>query len=125
METLIEEALEAWGYARSGGVDEVASLGERDVAFRPAEGSRSVAELVFHILESGALMAGELSRKDGDFRRKSYEALLREHGRAISRGKTRPAARCECGAPIFWGSKFCAQCGRAVAGAPALPVETP
>jgi hypothetical protein len=44
---------------------------------------------------------------------------------AVSRGKTRPAARCECGAPIFWGSKFCAQCGRAVAGAPALPVETP
>ena len=43
----------------------------------------------------------------------------------VSRGKTRPSARCECGAPIFWGSKFCAQCGRAVAGAPALPVETP
>ena len=70
-------------------MDEVASLGERDVAFRPAEGSRSVAELVFHILESGALMAGELSRKDGDFRRKSYEALLGEHGRGIPRGKTR------------------------------------
>src|SRR5882757_7652259 len=44
---------------------------------------------------------------------------------AVSRGKTRPSARCECGAPIFWGSKFCAQCGRAVTGAPALPVETP
>jgi hypothetical protein len=27
----------------------------------------------------------------------------------------RPAARCECGAPILWGSKFCASCGRAVA----------
>ena len=43
---------------------------------------------------------------------------------AISRGKTRPSARCECGAPIFWGSKFCAQCGRAVTDAPALPVES-
>src|SRR4051794_137776 len=43
---------------------------------------------------------------------------------ALSRGKTRPPARCECGAPIFWGSKFCAQCGRAVTDAPALPVET-
>lgn len=32
---------------------------------------------------------------------------------AVSRGRARPAARCECGAPIFWGSKFCAQCGRA------------
>jgi uncharacterized protein YjiS (DUF1127 family) len=37
----------------------------------------------------------------------------------------RPAARCECGAPILWGSKFCASCGRAVvAGArPASPQE--
>jgi hypothetical protein len=33
---------------------------------------------------------------------------------SVSRGKTRPAVHCECGAPIFWGSKYCAQCGRAV-----------
>jgi len=33
---------------------------------------------------------------------------------SVSRGKTRPAVHCECGAPIFWGSKFCAQCGRPV-----------
>ncbi len=39
---------------------------------------------------------------------------------AVSRGHARPAARCECGAPIFWGSKFCAQCGRAT-GSPAAP----
>jgi uncharacterized protein YjiS (DUF1127 family) len=34
---------------------------------------------------------------------------------AASRGRIREAARCEqCGAPIFWGAKFCAQCGQAV-----------
>ena len=39
---------------------------------------------------------------------------------AVSRGRTRPAARCECGAPVFWGSRFCPQCGRPVgAAAPA------
>src|SRR3954449_9427304 len=42
------------------------------------------------------------------------EALL---AAAVSRGRTRPAARCECGAPVFWGSKFCAQCGRPTGGA--------
>jgi hypothetical protein len=26
----------------------------------------------------------------------------------------RRAARCECGAPILWGSRFCSSCGRAV-----------
>jgi uncharacterized protein YjiS (DUF1127 family) len=30
----------------------------------------------------------------------------------VSRGRARPAARCECGGLVFWGSKFCAQCGR-------------
>jgi len=33
---------------------------------------------------------------------------------SVSRGRVRPAAHCACGAPIFWGSKFCAQCGRPV-----------
>jgi uncharacterized protein YjiS (DUF1127 family) len=42
---------------------------------------------------------------------------------AVSRGRTRPSARCECGAPVFWGSKFCAQCGRPVTQAPPLPIE--
>jgi len=44
---------------------------------------------------------------------------------AVSRGRTRPSARCdECGSPIFWGSKFCAQCGRPVVGATQLPADT-
>ena len=34
---------------------------------------------------------------------------------SASRGRVREAARCECGAPLFWGTKFCGQCGRAVA----------
>jgi hypothetical protein len=33
---------------------------------------------------------------------------------AVSPGRIRPAVRCECGAPIFWGARFCAQCGRPV-----------
>jgi predicted amidophosphoribosyltransferase len=35
-----------------------------------------------------------------------------------------PAAKCECGAPILWGSHFCGNCGRPVGDAPiaACPV---
>lgn len=78
---LLEEGLESWEGTRSGVVDELRNLPEKDLAFRPHAGARSVEELVRHIIESGLLMSGELSRPDGDFRRKSYEALLREHGR--------------------------------------------
>ena len=35
-----------------------------------------------------------------------------------SRGRVREAARCEhCGATLFWGAKFCNQCGTPVAAA--------
>jgi hypothetical protein len=31
---------------------------------------------------------------------------------ALSRGRVHPAVHCECGAAVFWGARFCAQCGR-------------
>ena len=31
---------------------------------------------------------------------------------SVSARRPAPAARCECGAPILWGSHFCANCGR-------------
>lgn len=45
----------------------------------------------------------------------------RIHELDILLGAVRPApgaprtARCECGAPLLWGSRFCATCGRPVA----------
>jgi len=51
----------------------------------------------------------ELARIDE--RLAELEALLTA---AASRGRVREAARCECGAPLFWGAKFCGQCGREV-----------
>jgi uncharacterized damage-inducible protein DinB len=82
--TFLEEALEAWRFARDGVVDELRNLPDKDLSFRPSEGARSALELVQHIIESGLMMAGELSRPDGDFRRKSYEGFLHEYGRGVS-----------------------------------------
>lgn len=89
--TILEEALEAWEYTRQGVIDELRNLPETSMAFRPSPESRTVGELARHIVESGLLMSGELSRRDGDFRRKGYEALLREHGRGVARMTTRRA----------------------------------
>ena len=45
----------------------------------------------------------------------------RIHELDVLLGSVRPAARgaprtarCECGAPLLWGSRFCANCGRPV-----------
>jgi len=87
--SLLEEALESWEYSREGVIDELASIPEKDLGFKPTERSRSIIELVQHIVESGTLMAGELTRADGDFQRKSYEGFLHEYGRGISAKRTK------------------------------------
>jgi uncharacterized damage-inducible protein DinB len=87
--TILEEALEAWEFTREGVIDEFQALPEKDLGYKPAEKSRSVIELVQHIVESGTLMVGELTRSDGDFQRKSYEGFLHEYGRGISAKRTK------------------------------------
>ena len=77
--TLLEEALEAWGFAREGVIEEVENLPADRFDFRPALESRSVTELVQHIIESGLMMAGELTRPDGDFRRQSFGEFIEEY----------------------------------------------
>lgn len=77
--TLLDEALEAWQDIRSGTLEEARVIPDERWDFRPHPDSRSVAELVRHILESTLMMVGELAREDGDFQRKSFPELVREH----------------------------------------------
>lgn len=77
--SILEEALQAWGYAREGVLDEVQNLPAGRFDFRPTPENRSAVELVQHIVESGCLMVGELTNPKGDFCRKSYDRLLAEH----------------------------------------------
>src|SRR5207245_8845318 len=43
---------------------------------------------------------------------------------AVSVRRAAPAARCACGAPLVWGSHFCANCGRPVAATPPVVGST-
>jgi hypothetical protein len=72
------------------------------------------------------------------YRREQFrDDLLSEHARDIANLETRlheldsmlaaaaagrraTASRCECGAPIIWGSHFCANCGRPVGEQPVI-----
>ena len=81
--SLLEEALEAWSYTRAGLVGEIRNLSDADLAFRPHAKSRSAAEIALHLAESGLMMAGELTRPDGDFTRKPYPQLIKEYARGL------------------------------------------
>jgi hypothetical protein len=77
--SLLDELLEAWRYTRDGVIAELANLPADRLTERPAGVRRSAIDMANHIVESGWLMAGELSRSDGDFQRAAYPDLLAEH----------------------------------------------
>jgi uncharacterized damage-inducible protein DinB len=89
--SLLDEFLQAWAYTRDGVIAELRNLPESALDFKPADASRSARELVHHIIESGLMMSGELSRSDGDFQRQSYPDFLAEYGRGVARHKTKTA----------------------------------
>lgn len=76
---LLGETLEAWGYTRDGVIGEFRNIPPAQYSFRPSPHSRSVAELAQHIIESGLMAAGELSRPDGNFQRQDYPEFIREY----------------------------------------------
>src|SRR5437667_9410751 len=74
--TPLAEALEAWGGVRKGLIDEVRNIPARRFDFRPTPETRTVAELVRHVLEVALMMTGELTRPDTDLRREPWPQLL-------------------------------------------------
>lgn len=84
LKSLLDEALEAWQYARDGVIAEVKNL-PADAMTSTVGGPRTIAELVHHIAESGLMMAGELSRQDGDFQRQTYPDFLNEYAGRMER----------------------------------------
>ncbi len=87
--SLLDETLEAWEFTRAGVADELRAVPDKSLDFRPDEGARTVAELVRHVIESNLMMAGELSRSDGDFQRKSFEGFLHEYAKGIAAHRTK------------------------------------
>ncbi|CAN5615637.1 hypothetical protein BH23ACI1_BH23ACI1_19480 [soil metagenome] len=84
--SLFEETLRAWRYTRDGVIAELENIPASAFSYRPSPASRTVAELARHLIESGLMAAGELSRPDGSFERQSYPEFLREY--AGSRAET-------------------------------------
>jgi len=61
--SLLDELLAACAYTRDGVVAEPKNLPESALDFRPNDQTRTTREIVQHIIESGLLMSGELSRR--------------------------------------------------------------
>jgi uncharacterized damage-inducible protein DinB len=89
MQSLLDETREAWAYARKGIIAELRNMPQVAFDIRPVQGVRTVAEIAWHIAGSGMMMAGELTRPDGDFTRKSFSAFMKEYARGVGRYHTK------------------------------------
>ncbi len=83
MNSLLEETIEAWEGTRDGIIAEVENIPPKQFDFRPAEESRTVSELVLHIMEVSLMMAGELTRDDTNFHRAPWPKLLAMYNKPI------------------------------------------
>ncbi len=83
--TLLDEAIEAWEDVRRGTLEEANVIPDDQWGFQPHPESRTVTEVVLHILEASLMMVGELTREDGDFTRQSYPEHVAEHAGALPR----------------------------------------
>ena len=87
--TLLEEAIEAWGGARQGVIAEAGNIPPGDFDFRPTPRIRSVAELVSHIIDTGLMWTNELTRPTADFTRKSFPAFIRHYGGRVGHPRSK------------------------------------
>jgi len=89
---LCDDLIHAWEYTREGIIAEFANIPDANFNEKPQGCGRSALDLANHVVESGRLMAGELSRPDGDFMRKPYPDLIAEHSKSRDYAGTKAEA---------------------------------
>jgi uncharacterized damage-inducible protein DinB len=84
MNSLLEEAIEAWEGTRDGLIAETENIPPKQFDFKPAEGARSVSELIAHIMDVALMMVGELTREDTNLLRAPWPKLLAMYNQPIA-----------------------------------------
>jgi uncharacterized damage-inducible protein DinB len=70
----LEEIIDVWKEIRSGLIDEVSLIPEESLTFRATRATRSVAEIIHHIVEAQTFLVGEMCKADTNLK----EALPRQ-----------------------------------------------
>lgn len=87
--SLLDETLEAWQWVRQSLIEEVENIPANRFDFRVTPETRSVAEVVQHILEVALMMTGELCRPDTDFHREPWSQLLEPYASQVRKARTK------------------------------------
>ncbi len=74
-----EQLIGSWKEVRAGLIEEAAQIPEDQFSFRPTPDTRSVAELLQHILEAQKMLVGETCREETNLMRQSFADHIKEY----------------------------------------------
>ena len=75
----VDPIIGGWREVRAGLIEEVAQIPADQFSFRAAEGMRTVAELLQHLVESQKFLVGEACRPDTNLLRKSFAENIKDY----------------------------------------------
>ena len=87
----VDPIIGGWREVRAGLIEEVAQIPADQFSFRAAEGMRSVAELLQHLVESQKFLVGEACRPDTNLLRKSFAENIKDYAPDVRNAKDKEA----------------------------------
>ena len=79
----VENIIESWKEVRAGLIDEASQIPQDKFDFKPAAESRSVRELLQHLIESQKFLVGEACRPDTNLMRASFAENLKTYAPGV------------------------------------------
>lgn len=80
----VDRLIESWSEVRAGLIKEASQIPEDKFSFRATPDTRSVAEVLQHIVESQKLLVGESCRTETNLRRQSFADHIKEYAPEVS-----------------------------------------
>ena len=79
----LQIAMKSWKDVRNGLIDEVEKIPEDQMSFRATPDTRTIAELLQHVVETQKILVGETCREDGNLLRQSFAAHGAEYAAGV------------------------------------------
>jgi uncharacterized damage-inducible protein DinB len=79
----IDAIIGSWREVRAGLIDEASQIPADKFSFRAADGMRTVAELLQHLVESQKMLVGEACRSDTNLLRKSFADQIKDYAPTV------------------------------------------
>lgn len=80
----IDRLIEGWKEVRKGLIEEASQIPDDKFSFRATPDTRSVAELLQHVVESQKMLVGESCRPDTNLMRQSFADHIKEYAAEVT-----------------------------------------